>query len=301
MVDIKKIDTKLIIKNVIKISMIFAGILIYSIGLKWFTLNANILPGGFTGISALIQSVLHDFYKIDMPITILNLTFNIVPAIFSFFLVGKIFTIKSFIILFIYNFIIDLLPPMTLTPDPLVSAIFGGILYGVGSAFWFRCGASGGGTDFVAMTISEKFHISAFGYIMVFNILLIVVQGLIYGIETAFYSIIFQYMSTTAINQFYRHYEARTIFIITEKPTLVSKVLIRDAGHTCTRFDGIGCYSNNEKYMLYTVATQPEVRKITNIVKRHDPNAFINVMKSNEVQGNFKYLPVSVDDIDEGF
>ena len=97
---LKVINTQKLIKNIVKLFMIACGIVIYSVGLKWFTLNANILPGGLTGFAALIQRILNDFYNIKISITILNLSFNLIPAIFSFFLVGKFFTIKSFIILF---------------------------------------------------------------------------------------------------------------------------------------------------------------------------------------------------------
>ena len=118
------------------------------------------------------------------------------------------------------------------------------------------------------------------------------------GWDYAFYSIIYQYVSTQAINIFYRHYEARTIFIITTKPEEVSSAMINNTGHSSTKFDGIGSYSKNKKSMLYTVVTQPEVRQITHIIKKCDPEAFINVMKSNEIQGNFNYLSVEKDDID---
>ncbi len=77
--------------------------------------------------------------------------------------------------------------------------------------------------------------------------------------------------------------------------------MLEGTGHSSTVFHGIGSYSKNEKTMLYTVVTQPEVRKITNIIKKQDPMAFINIVKSNDVQGNFTYLPVDQDDIDTNY
>ena len=284
--------------STMKFFIIVLGISLYSIGLKWFAYPANILHGGFTGLSVLLQKVVHNSTGILLPITFYNISFNIVPAIFSYKFVGKRFTIMSFIILFLFNFIADNIPSVTLNNDPLISAIFGGILCGFATSLWFRCGTSGGGTDFIAMTLSSKYHIQVFGYILAFNILLIIVQGILFGWDDAFYSIIYQYCSTQAITLTYRHYEARTIFIITTKPDEVSKALIENTGHSTTKFDGIGCFTNAPKSMLYTVVTQPEVRYITQITKKHDPDAFINIMKSNEVQGNFKYLSVDKDELD---
>ena len=279
------LETKNISKykiSTMKFFIIVLGIALYSIGLKWFAYPANILPGGFTGLSVLLQKVVHNSTGILLPITFYNISFNIVPAIFSYKFVGKRFTIISFIILFLFNFIADNIPSVTLNNDPLISAIFGGILCGFATSLWFRCGTSGGGT----------------GYILAFNILLIIVQGILFGWDDAFYSIIYQYCSTQAITLTYRHYEARTIFIITTKPDEVSKALIENTGHSTTKFDGIGCFTNAPKSMLYTVVTQPEVRYITQITKNHDPDAFINIIKSNEVQGNFKYLSVDKDELD---
>ena len=288
-------------KLFIKVILVLFGILCYSFGLKCFVYSANILPAGFTGVSLLMQKLIYSSSGLLIPVTIFNICWNIIPATLSYKFVGKRFTILSFIVLFLFNFIADSMPSIELTHDPFIAAIFGGILCGFGGSLWFRCGVSGGGTDFIAMTLSTKFHISAFSYIMAFNIVLIIIQGILFGWDYAFYSIIYQYVSTQAINLFYRHYEARTIFIITTKADEVAQAMIEKMGHSSTRFTGVGSYSKNEKTMLYTVVTQPEVRQITNIIKKCDPEAFINVMKSNEIQGNFKYLSVEQDDIDMNY
>ena len=288
-------------KLIIKVALILCGILCYSIGLKWFVYPANILPAGFTGLSLLLQKLVYNATNVLLPVTVYNIAWNIIPAALSYKFVGKRFTIVSFIVLFLFNFIADNIPTVNLTNDPLIAAIFGGILCGFGGSLWFRCGVSGGGTDFVAMTLSSKFHIQSFGIIMCFNVILILIQGILFGWDFAFYSIIYQYVSTQAINLFYRHYEARTIFIITDKADEVSSEMIKKSGHSSTKFEGIGSYSRNEKSMLYTVVTQPEVRKVISIIKKCDPHAFINVVKSNEVQGNFSYLSVEQDDIDMNY
>lgn len=296
-----KIENKNVMKAFIKFALIVFGIIIYSIGLKWFVSSSNIIPGGFTGMGYLMQKLFVKYLNVELPLTIFNVSLNIIPAIISYKILGKKFTIISFIIMFAFTFVADLIPLKTLTPDPLLASIFGGILCGYGASLWFRSGVSGGGTDFIALSMSAKYHVQTFSYVMAFNIILIVIQGLIYGLEPAFYSIIYQYVSTQAINTFYRHYEARTIFIITDKPTLVSKALIKETGHSSTIIEGVGSYTKNEKSMIYTVVTQPEVRKVTSVVKKYDNLAFVNVLRSNEVQGNFKYLPVDIDDVDESY
>lgn len=282
----------------VKIGLIIFGILLYSIGLKWFIYSANFLPSGLTGLSFLVQRIVYTTWGIMVPVTVYNVSFNLIPAIISFRVIGKRFTIISFIIMFLFSFVADYIPIIELTSDKLIQAIFGAILCGLGSAIWLRCGVSGGGTDFIAMPLAVKFHIRAFNYIMAFNIALILIQGILYGWSSSFYSIIYQYVATQTLNIAYKHFEARTIFVITTKPDEVSSKLIERSGHSSTIFDGIGSYTKNKKSLLYTVVTQPEVRQMVHIIRECDPEAFVNIVESNEVQGNFTYLSVEQGEID---
>ena len=285
----------------IKIALILIGILLYSISLKWFIYQANILPTGLTGLSYLAQRLIADNFNVTIPITIFNLLLNAIPALFCFFIVGKAYTINSFIIMFLFSFIADYVPYVELTKDPMICAIFGGLIGGYGASLWFRCGVSGGGSDFVAMSLSTKLHIQTFGWVLGFNIVLIIIQGLLYGWELSFYSIIYQYVMTQAINLSYRHYEARTIIVVTEKPDNISNALLEGTGHSSTVLHGTGSYSKKDKTILYTVVTQPEVRKVTGIIRKQDSTAFVNIVKSTDIQGNFTYLPVYTDDIDTNY
>lgn len=284
--------------SLVRFLLVVFGVMCYSIGLKWFVYPANVLPGGFTGLSVLCQRLVNTYTGVLIPLTVYNVLWNIVPAIMSYKLVGKRFTIISFIIMFLFTFVADAIPAVELSNDPLIYAIFGAILCGFGASLWFRCGISGGGTDFIALSVASKYHIQTFGYVMAFNILLIIIQGMMYGWNSAFYSIIYQYVCTQTINFGYKHYEKRTILIITTRPDEVSSALISQSSHSSTKFDGIGSFTKQAKSMLYTVVTQPEVRQVIQIIKKCDPEAFVNVINSNEIQGNFTYRSVEQGDID---
>lgn len=280
-------------KRIIKYTTICFAIIVYSIGIKWFVYNANVLPSGLTGLARLIQRLIEDKLEISVPLTVINILINIGPAIFALKVIGKKFTIISFVIMFAFTSLIDLLPQVKLIDDNLVMSIFGGILCGFSSGLFFRYGTSGGGTDFIALSVSEKYHISTFNYILVFNVILITIQAFLYGFEYAFYSIIYQYIQTSTINIVYRHYSKKTLFIITNEPTLISKEIFKITSHTATKFEGEGMYSQTKKYMLYTIVTEPELKLVISSIKAVDPSAFINIVDSNQVQGNFNYLPVN--------
>lgn len=276
-----------------KLFLILIAIVSFAIGVKWFVYNGGIIPGGSTGLSILIQRLILKTSNLQIPLTVISIIINIIPAIFAYKIIGKQFTVFSFIIMFAMTFLTDILPSKEITTNPLLCSIFGAFFYGIACVILYRCGVSSGGTDFIAMSLSTKYKIRTFEYVMAFNILLILIQGLTDSFDAALYSIIYQFTGNQIINTFYRHYEARTIFIITNQPNEISEALIKMSTHSITKLDCIGAYSKKQKSMLYIVVSQPEVRKFSETIKKIDPQAFINIMQSNEIQGNFSYLPIN--------
>ena len=275
-----------------KYFLVVVAIFVYAINLKTLVYSANLIGSGIMGLSIFVQRVLIDFYKIDIPLTVISILFNIIPALIAWIYVGKKFTIISFIILFLLTFVADFIPTIKVTEDYVISAVFAGVLNGFSLGIILKTGLSSGGSDFISVAVAKKYHKPIFNYILVFNILLITVQGYLYSFQEAFYSIIFQFVTTQMINYLYRHFEKRTIMIITEKPEEISKEVIEHSSHTVSEFKGIGCYSHKEKYLLYIIVTEPELKFILQLIRDVDKDAFINVMKSMEVSGNFNYLPV---------
>ena len=282
-------------KHILKIFLAVAGATLFAISYNTFIYTANVIPSGFSGLALLLQRVFRDYFNIEIPFTVLNVGFNIIPGIIALYCINKSFTISSFLLLTYFSILTDIIPHIKMTNDMLVAAVFGGIVCGVASGIYFKAGTSTGGTDFIAMSISNKFHIEAFSYIMVFNIILILIQGFIYGFEQAFYSIIFQFANTMCTNMTYKHYEKRTLFVITKKGDEISKMLINDFNRTTTKLNAIGCYSNTPNDIIYVVVTDPELKRVVNAIKRIDDKAFVNVVKSFDVQGNFRYLALNED------
>ena len=87
--------------------------------------------------------------------------------------------------------------------DMLLISVFGGIINGFSISLCLIAGATSGGTDFISIAISEKYHVDAFNYILIFNAVMLTADGFIFGWEKALYSIIFQYTSTQVINLIY--------------------------------------------------------------------------------------------------
>ena len=267
------------------------GSLLSAFNIAVFVNAANLVPGGFNGASVLIQRIALKFFGLTIPFAPLSLMFNIIPAAFAFVIIGKKYTLFSFYSILVFSFATDLIPKINITNDPLLLAVFGGIISGTASAIVLRSGASQGGTDFIAMCCSVKKGINTFNYVMLCNITMLVISGIIFGMESALYTIIYQFAYTQMLNYLYRRYEKKTLFVVTDKPHEVSDEIRRLTNHSCTIFNGEGGYTGNKVEMVYTIIGTEQLSLVKHSILSIDKNAFINVMTSQNIEGRFYMRP----------
>jgi len=175
--------------------------------------------------------------------------------------------------------------------DTLLAAVFGGILNAAATALCLHADATSGGTDFIAIAFSERYRRDAWNYIFAGNCVILTLAGFLFSLDKALYSIIFQFATTEALKAFYKDYQKQTLFIITQKPDEVYH-LIRDlTQHAATSFEGVGNYDKQRRVMLYSVVSASEARRLISAIKRVDPGAFINVLKTEQVNGKIYQRP----------
>ena len=270
---------------------ILLGSLIVAVNMNTFVEQGKLVPGGFSGLAKLIQRVGLTFYDVKISFTVLNVLFNAIPAVFAYRLVGRKFTILSCISLLTVSVLVDELPVIPITGDILLISVFGGILNGLGMSLILNHNASGGGTDFIAMSLSVKYKVSTFNYMLLFSAVIILVSGAIFGMDKALYSIIFQFCNTQIINTFYKKYKKKTLLIVTDHPADVSADLLELTNHSSTILKGFGSYTVHKKYMIYTVLSDNDVRKMKKRIREQYPDTFVNVINSSDVMGNFYIQP----------
>ncbi|WP_367941912.1 YitT family protein [Enterocloster citroniae] len=270
---------------------ILLGSLIVAVNMNTFVEQGKLVPGGFSGLAKLIQRVGLTFYDVKISFTVLNVLFNAIPAVFAYRLVGRKFTILSCISLLTVSVLVDELPVIPITGDILLISVFGGILNGLGMSLILNHNASGGGTDFIAMSLSVKYKVSTFNYMLLFSAVIILVSGAIFGMDKALYSIIFQFCNTQIINTFYKKYKKKTLLIVTDHPADVSADLLELTNHSSTILKGFGSYTAHKKYMIYTVLSDNDVRKMKKRIREQYPDTFVNVINSSDVMGNFYIQP----------
>jgi uncharacterized membrane-anchored protein YitT (DUF2179 family) len=274
--------------------VITAGVLM-SFNLKTFVHAGGLLPGGFTGLTLLLQEICQRYGNFQLPFSLTYYIFNAIPAAVCFKFVGKKFTLYSLLAVAITGLLADWMPSMFIDliqlHDTLLSAIFGGTLNALAIALCLYADATSGGTDFIAIFISEKYRRDSWNYIFAGNCVILAVAGILFSLDKALYSIIFQFTTTAALGTLYRNYQQRTLLIITNKPEMIYSVINERTHHGATCFDGFGSYEKKGRTLLYSVVTASQVKILIPAIKQIDEEAFINVLKTDQLNGKFYQRP----------
>ena len=279
-------------KHLKSLICVFIASLIMSINIKSFVRAGNLIPGGFTGLSLLLQRVIYEFGGLNIPYSMINITLNAIPAFIGFKMIGKKFTSYSVIMIILNSFLVDMIPVTPITYDPLLVSVFGGILNGIAIVIALYGKASSGGTDFIAVYLSSKLNRPSWNFVFGINVIILTTAGILFGFEEAMYSIIFQFVSTQVIERLHKKDHQVTLFIVTSMPDVIASKLMDLTHHGVTKFDGEGCYMKENKSMLYTVVGADETKDVIQLLKEEDPQVFVNVMKSIGVTGRFYKEPI---------
>lgn len=279
------------LQDVKRILLVVAASLIMAVNLKSFVRMGGLIPGGFNGLTRLIQEIVILVSGVEPPFSVINFLLNAVPVVISFKFIGKKFTTYSCLMILISGLVTDIIPAYQVTSDPLLVAVFGGLINGVAISICLFAGATSGGTDFIAIFLSEKFGIETWNYILMGNIVVLTIAGLLFGWDKALYSIIFQFASTQVLNTLYKRYQKQTMLIITQKPDEIYEAIRQITNHDATLIKGVGCYQRKECNILYSVVGKDEVRKVLNSVRKLDPHAFVNMLRTEGLSGRFYQRP----------
>lgn len=292
MVYAKEIQTTRRQKHIRSIVCVIIASIIMSVNIKTFVRAGNLLPGGVTGLSLLIQRIGLEIFNINLPYSLINIGLNAIPVYIGFKTIGKKFTTYSILMIVLNSFLVDLIPITPITSDHLLVAVFGGIFNGLAISIALMGKASSGGTDFIAVYLSNKFNASSWNLVLGLNTIILSISGILFGWEAALYSIIFQFVSTQVIEQLHKSNKQMTLFIITDKADIMEKQLLEYTHHGVTRFDGKGCYLDQPKSLLYTVVAANEVKDVSAFIRSIDPKVFINITKSVKIDGRFYQEPI---------
>lgn len=276
---------------VIRIIFLTASAVLVGVYIKIFLNPGNLFPGGVAGVSLLIQRSAAKFFNVTIPYTPISIALNIFPIWLGFRHIGKKFTAYSCYTIVLASVITDLIPSIVITKDPLLLAVFGGVISGTASVLCLWVNATAGGTDFVSIYLSVKKGIDAWNIILAFNVCILVLAGLLFGWRQALYSIFYQFTFTQVVKALYRNYQQQTILVVTKYPHTVSRAIYDISHHGATIMHGTGSYLNEEHAIVYSVISRTDISAVMKAVREVDPHAFVNSIKTDRVRGYFYQKP----------
>ncbi len=277
--------------HIIRVILVVLSSVIMALDINSFVNAGDLIPGGFTGLTLLIQQIGARFFDLKIAFSPIYILLNAIPIIISFKFIGKKFTLYSCLAIVLTSVLVDILPGYPLTYDPLLISVFGGIICGVSVSLALSAQATTGGTDFIAIFFSERHGIDIWNYIFAANVVILSIAGLLFGWDKALYSIIFQFTATQILNLLYKRYQKNTLLIITTYPDQIYQAIKECTNHDATLFKGTGCYANQERNMIYSVVNSDETKMVISNVKKIDPTAFVNVVKTERITGIFYKRP----------
>lgn len=274
-----------------KILVICLASALSALNIKTFVRTGGLYPGGVNGLTILIQHMAETYLNLEIPYTPVNLLLNAVPIYIGFRFIGKKFTYYSFLVIGLTGVLTDLIPGHVITYDTLLISIFGGILNGVAVSLCLSMGATTGGTDFIAIYLSEKRGMETWNLVLGLNVVILSAAGLMFGWDKALYSIIFQYVSTQVLHTLYKKYQRQTLFIVTNRPKEVCAAIARVSNHGATILEGEGSYRHCERNVVYSVISGAELKRVIHSIRQEDSDAFINAMRTEQLSGRFYQKP----------
>ena len=274
-----------------RILIVLIASALMAFNIKSFVHAGDLFPGGVTGLTVLIQRLAEKFFGLKLPYSPINLLLNAFPVYIGFRFVGKKFTLLSLLMIIASSFLTDILPEYTITEDLLLISVFGGILSGIAISLCLYADATSGGTDFIAIYLSQKRGMETWNLVLGFNVIILCIAGYFFGWEESLYSIIFQFVSTQTLHSLYRSYQKQTLFIVTHKPEQVYKAIHDVCNHGATVWNAEGTFSQQPMTMVYSIVSGADVKPALQAIKSADPDAFVNSIHTTEIRGHFYMKP----------
>ncbi|WP_279006895.1 YitT family protein [Thomasclavelia cocleata] len=259
--------------------------------LNVFIQPTNLLSSGFTGVAILIEKIT-SLFGFSFPISLGMILLNLPVAILCYKSISPKFTFFSLLEVFLASFFLNFTHYPPLFDDILLNIVFGGFAYGLLTVIALKGNASTGGTDFIALYVSNRKGKAIWGYVFIFNAIILTIFGYMFSWEYAGYSILLQFISTKTIDSFYKRYERVTLQITTTKAQEIIESYILQYHHGISCVEAIGGYSKKPMNLLHTVVSSYEVQDIVSLMKDIDSNVIINVLKTENFFGYFYQIPI---------
>lgn len=272
-----------------------AGMLLFAIGVNLFIVPADLYNGGVMGISQIIRTLLVRYLHIFSGNTdiagIINLILNIPLFILAYMSIGKNFFIRTVVCVFSQTVFLSILPipASPIVGDALTASIIGGLIGGTGIGIALRFGGSSGGMDIVGMYFTKKYKDFSVGRVsLAVNILVYGICAIMFGVQTAIYSIIYSAVSMLMSDKTHTQNINTEVLIFTkEEPEKILDYIVQEFDRDATWWKAKGGYTESNTYIIVTILSKYECIHLRRELKMIDEHAF--VVSKDDIRIGGKY------------
>lgn len=283
---------KFTFKDIQYISAVIVSALLYSFTMNSFISSGNLFPGGFSGLSRLLSLISDTYLHFPLSFSVIYFTLNAAATLFVFGKLGHKFILYSVLWYTLTSIFTSLIHLPVITHEPLLIAVFGGLLNGIAIGIALRNNASSGGTDFLAIYLSMRTNRSSWNTVLVCNGVILTIAGSLFGWNTALYSIIFQFVSTQVVNTIHSRFKLSSVQIVTNRPDEVCRAIFSIVRHGITKMKCEGGYTSKEHWYLITTINTYQMKEVIETIRTADPHAFVAVNSAERIVGNYYQKPL---------
>ncbi len=274
-------------KTLRQYSLIVPGCLIAALAFPLFLEPSHIAPGGLTGLTTILN------YYFSWPIGLTSLLMNLPLLVLGWRMIGAGFVARTLIATLLFSVMIDLMRFQPLSTDPLLAAVFGGVLLGAGHALIMKGSATTGGTDLMARIVHHHQRAITIGtFLFGFDLLVVLLAWVFLSASHAMYAIICVFISARVLDQVLTGFgQDKACYIISQAHEKIAKRVNLELDRGVTRIPATGAFSDRDLTMLLCVVGRFEAVKVRAIVSEEDAAAFMFITDTHETLGEgFKNL-----------
>ena len=295
-----KKPTKRQIKHFILYSLIIVlGNAIAAAGAAFFIIPNNFVMGGTTGVGILVRNMLPESLSWrEWAVTITVYTANIILFIIGAICLGKKFAASTLAGTVLYPAFMSIFTPLNAAyenahggqciayNDPLLGAIIGSLVFGIGISIVIRVGSSTGGTDIPPLILHKFFNVPVSVSLWVIDIVIVFLQLIAAPVDTILYGVVITLLSSFVIGKVSVIGQKRTqVKIISKKYREIRDMIMKKIDRGVTVLYGQTGYLKEKCYMLLTIISDRELVKLRTEVQKIDPAAFMTMSTVSEVRG----------------
>lgn len=259
-----------------------------AIAVNFFYQPGHIYSSGATGFAQILTTLSNRVVGFTIPVSITLFLINVPLFFLAWFKIGHKFTIFTFITVFLTSFFIHIIPETPLTKDPIICAIFGGAIMGVGIGFALKNGLSSGGLDILSIVIRKRTGSSVGSISIIFNVMIMLMAGILFSWQYMFYSALAIFMSGKLTDALYTKQRKMQVMIVTKCPERVVNAIQDQMRRGITIInEAEGAYKHDKQTVLFTVVTRFELPVLESIMRENDPDAFVSISENVRIMGRF--------------